>query len=364
MAERRTILAIESSCDETAAAVLDDGVLKSNIVSTQIKEHQKYGGVYPELASRLHLQNVASVVFMALAKAEVKPEQLTHIAVTAGPGLPGALQVGVIAAKTLAAFLKIPLIGVHHLAGHLYANEYAGEFRFPLIAVIASGGNSEIIVMKRHLDFDIVGQTLDDAIGEAFDKVAREIGLPYPGGVYIDRLCKANPDVKPFPLPKPRVPGYNLSYSGLKSHIIRLVEREKAQNGGMLPEKRVVEYAKSVEVSFVDQFMRKAMKAAQDFHARQIVIGGGVSANSYLRSSVLKHQGEYEILIPPMWCTTDNASMIAKAASHLIDAGYGSDLSMPTDPGMDLNGFPFNGEFPGTYPVAPDRTEAFLKAAK
>ncbi len=359
--KHRVILSLESSCDETAAAVLDNGILKSNIVSTQIKEHQKYGGVYPELASRLHLQNVASVIFMALTKAGVKPEQLTHVAVTAGPGLPGALQVGVIAAKTVADFFGIPLIGVHHLAGHLYANEYAGKFKFPLIAVIASGGNSEIVLMKHHLDFDIVGQTLDDAIGEAFDKVAREIGLPYPGGVYIDRLCKANPDVKPFPLPKPRVAGYNLSYSGLKSHVIRLAEHEKAQNGGKLSEQRVVEYAKSVEVAFVDEFMRKAMKAADYFHAKEIVIGGGVSANSYLRYSVLQHQDQYQIIIPPMWCTTDNASMIAKAADHLIDAGYGSDLSLPTDPGMDLNGFPFNGEFSGTYPVDLAKAKAFLK---
>lgn len=359
MEKRRCILAIESSCDETAAAVLDNNVLKSNIISTQIKEHQKYGGVYPELASRLHLQNVASVIFMALEKAGVKQEELTHIAVTAGPGLPGALQVGVIAAKTMADYLGLPLIGVHHLAGHIYANEYAGEFKFPLIAVLASGGNSEIIYMKHHLDFNIIGQTLDDAIGEAFDKVAREIGLPYPGGVYIDRLCMKNPDVQPFKLPKPKVSGYNLSYSGLKSALIRMVEQEKLKNGGKISDERVLEYAKSVEVAFVDQFMRKAMKAASDYHVKQIIIGGGVSANSYLRSSVLKHQSDYEILIPPMWCTTDNASMIAKVAWHLIDAGYGSDYSLPTDPGMDLNGWPFNNEFPGTYLKDPKAFEEF-----
>lgn len=347
--KNRCILALESSCDETAAAVLKDGEMKSNIISTQIKEHQKFGGVYPELASRLHLQNVASVIFMALDKAGIKPEELTHVAVTAGPGLPGALQVGVIAAKTVAAYLGIPLIGVHHLAGHLYANEYAGDFHFPMIACLASGGNSEIILMKDHLDFEIVGQTLDDAIGEAFDKVAREIGLPYPGGVAIDKLCKAHPEVKPFKLPFPRVPGYNLSYSGLKSAIIRKVEQEKAQNGGKLSDERVIEYAKSVEVAFVNQFVRKAFKAAEDFHAKMVIIGGGVSANSYLRSEVLKHKDEYEVLIPPMWCTTDNASMIAKAADHIIDAGYGSDLSLPTDPCMNLDGFPFSGEFKGTY---------------
>lgn len=355
MSERRCILAIESSCDETAAAVLDGDQLKSNIISTQIKEHQKYGGVYPELASRLHLQNVASVVFMALEKAGVKPAELTHVAVTAGPGLPGALQVGVVAAKTIAAFLDIPLIGVHHLAGHIYANEYAGDFHFPAIACLASGGNSEIILMRKHLDFSIVGQTLDDAIGEAFDKVAREIGLPYPGGVYIDRLVKSNPQVAPFPLPKPKVGGYNLSYSGLKSHIIRMVEKERAASGGQLSEQRVVEYAVSVERAFVDQFIDKAIRAAEDFQAKQIVIGGGASANSYLRARVQALADRFEVLIPPMWCTTDNASMIAKAASHLIDAGYGSDLSLPTDPGMDLDGFPFSGEFPGTYPLADRR---------
>lgn len=362
MSQHRCILALESSCDETAAAVLDDGTLKSNIVSTQIKEHQKYGGVYPELASRLHLQNVASVIFMALEKAGVSPDRITHVAVTAGPGLPGALQVGVIAAKTVSDFLGVPLIGVHHLAGHLYANEYAGEFHFPLIACLASGGNSEIILMRHHLDFDIVGQTLDDAIGEAFDKVAREIGLPYPGGVYIDRLCKAHPETKPFALPTPKVPGYNLSYSGLKSHLIRMVEKEKAESGGTLSDERVAVYAKTVEVAFVDQFMAKAKKALADFGAKQIVIGGGVSANSYLRASVEALKGEYDILIPPMWCTTDNASMIAKAASHLIDAGYGSDLSLPTDPGMDLNGFPFNGDFPGTYLKDPSAFAAWKKA--
>lgn len=350
--KRRCILAIESSCDETAASVLKDGEMRSNIISSQIKEHQRFGGVYPELASRLHLQNVASVIFMALEKAGVQPKELTHVAVTAGPGLPGALQVGVIAAKTLAAFLNIPILGVHHLAGHIYANEYAGKFVFPLIACLASGGNSEIILMRKHLDFKIVGQTLDDAIGEALDKVAREIGLPYPGGVAIDKLCKENPDAKTFALPFPRVKGYDLSYSGLKSAIIRMAEKEKKENGGKLSPDRVIEYAKSAQVAFVNQFLRKAFKAAEHFDARMVVIGGGVSANSYLRSEVEKYRSRYEVLIPPLWCTTDNASMIAKAADHLIDEGFGSDLSLPTDSCMNLDGFPSSGEFKGTYKVS------------
>lgn len=345
----RVILALESSCDETAAAVLVGGRMRSNVISSQIDEHQKYGGVYPELASRLHLENVASVIFMALKKAGVTPEEVTHVAVTAGPGLPGALQVGVVAAKTAAAFLNVPIVGVHHLAGHIYANEFAGEFRFPLIACLASGGNSEIILMRRHLDFQIVGQTLDDAIGEAFDKVARQLGLPYPGGIAIDKLCRAHPEAIPFKLPNPRVHGYDLSYSGLKSALVRMVEKEKGQSGGKLSEERVIAYAKSVQMSFVDQFLKKAFKAAADFGTKMVVIGGGVSANSYLRTEVDKRSGEYEILIPPMWCTTDNASMIAKAADHLIEAGYTSDLSLPTDPSMNLDGFPQSGEFPGTY---------------
>lgn len=361
MNERKCILALESSCDETAAAVLDNGELKSNIISTQIKEHQKYGGVYPELASRLHLQNVASVIFMALEKANVSLNDLTHVAVTAGPGLPGALQVGVIAAKTVANFLNIPLIGVNHLAGHIYANEYAGEFNFPLIAVLASGGNSEIIYMKHHLDFNIIGETLDDAIGEALDKVAREIGLPYPGGVYIDKLCKENPDVKPFKLPKPKVDGYNLSYSGLKSAIIRMVEQEKKNNNGNLTQERVIQYAKSTQVAFVDQFMSKAIKAASDYNVKQIIIGGGVSANSYLRESVSKYKDKFDIIIPPLWCTTDNASMIAKVASHLIDIGYGSSYNMPSDPGMDLNGWPFDNNFKGTFVIDEKAYEKFKK---
>lgn len=350
MSYKQCILAIESSCDETAAAVLADGVLLSNIVSTQIDSHRKYGGVYPELASRLHVENVAPVIFAALDKAGVTQDQLTHVAVTSGPGLPGALQVGVIAAKTVAGYLDIPIIGVHHLAGHIYANEYAGEFHFPLIACLASGGNSEIILMREHLDFDILGQTLDDAIGEALDKVARELGLPYPGGVAIDKLVQQHPDVQTFKLPKPKVPDYDLSYSGLKSHIIRMVEKEKKERGEISPE-RVVEYAASVQVAFVDQFLEKAVRAAEDSGARQIIIGGGVSANSYLRSQAKKLEGRFEVLIPPLWCTTDNAAMIAKAAEHLIEEVYGSDLALSTDPGMDLSEFPGRSPYSDTYPL-------------
>ncbi len=314
--EDEYILGIESSCDETAFAILKNGKeLLCNIISTQIATHIQYGGVMPEIASRLHLENIGFVLEECFKKANIKPEQLTAVAVTGGPGLIGALHVGVIAAKTIAANYNIPLINVHHLAGHIYANEYAGEFKFPLIAVIASGGNSEIIYMKDDLDFKIIGETLDDAIGEGLDKIARELGLPYPGGVSIDRLTK-DLDIKPIKLPSVKVKGYNLSYSGLKSNAIRQIQEYKQK--GLLDENMVKTYAFSIEKAFMDQLLKKVFMAAKDYKVNQIVIGGGVSANSYLRKRVYQlAKNDYEILIPPLWCTTDNAAMIAKVG-HLM----------------------------------------------
>ena len=185
-----TILAIESSCDETSIAITKEGELIANIISSQIEVHQKYGGVMPEVASRLHLENIAIVLKEALEKANLTMEQIDAIAITRGPGLIGALHVGLQAAKTLALIYNKPLIPVHHLCGHIYANEYITEFKFPMLAVIVSGGNTELVIMKDHLEFDIIGETEDDAVGECFDKVARVLGLPYPGGVYIDRNSK------------------------------------------------------------------------------------------------------------------------------------------------------------------------------
>jgi N6-L-threonylcarbamoyladenine synthase len=314
--EDEYILGIESSCDETAFAILKNGKeLLCNVISTQIATHIQYGGVMPEIASRLHLENIGYVLQECFQKANIKPEQLTAVAVTGGPGLIGALHVGVIAAKTIAANYNIPLINVHHLAGHIYANEYAGDFHFPLIAVIASGGNSEIIYMKNDLDFKIIGETLDDAIGEGLDKIARELGLPYPGGVSIDKLTKGL-DIKPIKLPSVKVKGYNLSYSGLKSNAIRQIQEYKSKN--MLDEEMVKTYAYSVEKAFMDQLLKKVFLAAKDYKVKQIVFGGGVSANSYLRKRVYEiSKNDYEVLIPPLWCTTDNAAMIAKVG-HLM----------------------------------------------
>ncbi|MFA6861989.1 MAG: tRNA (adenosine(37)-N6)-threonylcarbamoyltransferase complex transferase subunit TsaD [Bacilli bacterium] len=333
------ILAIESSCDETAIAILKNGdELLANTVNTQIKDHQRFGGVYPELASRLHLKNISKVVSYALSLKGFDYHTITHVAVTGGPGLPGALQIGNMAAKTIAQYLNVPLISVHHLAGHIYANEYAAPFTYPLIALVASGGNSEIVLLEKELSFKILGETEDDAIGEAFDKVARALGLPYPGGVMIDKVSQ-DPNIKTFKLPTPKVDGCNLSYSGLKSHIVRMIEKEPRNPDGTLPEEVIKSYARSTEVNFVNQLLDKLELAVNDTHVKEVVVGGGVSANSYLRSEVSKRFANYpdiRVVIPPLWCTTDNAAMIAKVAHHMISENRLSPLSVSTEPNRSL----------------------------
>ena len=332
------ILAIESSCDETAVAILKNGnELLVNSVNTQIADHQRFGGVYPELASRLHLQNITKVLSYSLSLKDFDYHTITHVAVTGGPGLPGALQIGAMAAKTIAQYLNVPLLSVHHLAGHIYANEFVTEFKYPLIALIASGGNSEIVYIPEPLKFEIIGETEDDAIGEAFDKVARELGLPYPGGVNLDKISREE-GIPTFPLPKPKVSGYNLSYSGLKSHLVRMIQKEKRDENGNLPLVVVKSYARSTEEHFVNQLLDKLHQAAKDYNVKQVVVGGGVSANSYLRSHVeeLFKDDDIQVMIPPLWCTTDNAAMIAKVAHHMIEKGLYAPLSTTTKPNRNL----------------------------
>lgn len=319
------VLGIESSCDETSASILLNGKeILSNVISTQIATHIQYGGVMPEIASRLHLENIGFVLKECFEKAKIDPSQLTCVAVTGKPGLIGALHIGCLAAKTISAYYNIPIINVHHLAGHIYANEFAGDFKFPLLAIVASGGNSELVYMKDHLNFKIIGETLDDAIGESLDKVARELGLPYPGGVAIDKLTKDH-NIETFKLPKVKASGFNLSYSGLKSSLIRDIRARKEK--GELDEEMVKKYAFSVEKAFVDQLLDKALLAAEKYQVKQIIMGGGVSANSYLREQILARGGKkYEILIPPLWCTTDNAAMIAKIGYRMYKNGIRDSL--------------------------------------
>lgn len=331
------ILAIESSCDETAVAITRDGELLSNIVSTQIEVHRKYGGVMPEIASRLHAENISIVLNEALEKANVKMEDIDAIAVTRGPGLIGALHVGLQAAKTLALLYNKPLIPVHHLAGHIYANEYNEKLEFPLLAVVVSGGNSEFILMKDHLSFEIIGETRDDAIGECYDKVARVLGLPYPGGIPIDKLAKEGEHTYNLPTPLKGENTYDLSYSGLKTNVINLVHNLE-QKGEKVYVPNMCRSFQDVAVGLVIDRIRKAI---DEFDIKEVVLGGGVSANSYLRSEVTKlgEEKNTKIVIPPIWCTTDNGAMIAKVAERLYERKLFAPLNISVDPNWRIEDY-------------------------
>ena len=331
------ILAIESSCDETAVAIIKDGNLLANIVSTQIEVHRKYGGVMPEIASRLHCENISVCINEALETANIKLEDVDAFAVTRGPGLIGALHVGLQAAKTLAMLYKKPLIPVHHLAGHIYANEYVTTLKFPLLAVVVSGGNSEFIIMKDHLNFEIIGETRDDAIGECYDKVARVLGLPYPGGIPIDKLAKEGEHVYNLPIPLHGEKTYDLSYSGLKTNVINLVHNME-QKGETV---NVPNMCKSFQDVAIGAIIDRVRRAVSEFDIKQIILGGGVSANSYLREEMKKVEQDsgVEVIIPPMWCCTDNAAMIAKIAERLYEKKLFADLSLSVDPNWSIEDY-------------------------
>ena len=329
------ILAIESSCDETAAAVIDNGNLLSNVVSTQIEVHRKYGGVMPEIASRLHAENISIVTKEAMETANIKFEDLDAVAVTRGPGLIGALHVGLQAAKTISMLYKIPLIPVHHLAGHIYANEYVSTLKFPLLAVVVSGGNTELVLMKDHLDFEIIAETRDDAIGECYDKVARVLGLPYPGGIPIDKLAKEGKHTYNLPIPLKGEKTLDLSYSGLKTNVINLVHNLE-QKGEKV---NVPDMCKSFQDVAVGLVIDRTIKVVKEHKVNQVILAGGVSANSYLREQMTIEMNKLgvEINIPPMWCCTDNAAMIAKVAERLYDLKVFAPLDISVDPNWEID---------------------------
>ncbi len=333
----KIILALESSCDETACAILkNDTELLANVVSTQIEIHKKYGGVMPEIASRLHIENIGIVIKEALEKANIKMEDVSAIAFTRGPGLIGALHVSMQAAKSLALYYNLPLIPVHHLAGHIYASEFVAPLKFPCLAIVVSGGNTELVIMKDHLDFQIIGETKDDALGEAFDKVARVLGLSYPGGVEIDRLFKEGKFS--YKLPKPlHDHSYNYSYSGLKTAVINEVHKLKQNN----QEVNVADMAHSFQKTAIDLLLEKALPALDEFHCKQVLLAGGVSANSYLRQEIVARlkDRDIEVILPPLWCTTDNAAMIAKVGSYLYDKKVFADFSISADPCWKLEDY-------------------------
>jgi len=310
------ILGIESSCDDTSAAVIKDGIILSNVTASQ-SVHEEYGGVVPELASRAHQQNIVPVVHMALKKAGISKEQISAIAFTRGPGLLGSLLVGVSFAKGLALSLGIPLIDVNHLNAHVLAhfikeNEDDNDKpKFPFLCLLVSGGNSQIIKVNAYNDMQILGQTIDDAAGEAIDKCAKVMGLPYPGGPHIDRLArKGNPQA--FKFAKPNIKGYDYSFSGLKTSFLYSVNEWKMNEPDFV-NNHLEDLAASIEKTVVDILMKKLLKAAKDTGIKQVAVAGGVSANNGLRNAFRDYARRYKwkIFIPKFSFTTDNAAMVA-----------------------------------------------------
>ena len=310
------ILGIESSCDDTSAAVIKDGYLLSNVVSSQAV-HEAYGGVVPELASRAHQQNIVPVVHEALKRAGVTKEELSAVAFTRGPGLMGSLLVGVSFAKGFARSLNIPLIDVNHLNGHVFAHFIKAEGEenrqpnFPFLCLLVSGGNSQIILVKAYNDMEILGQTIDDAAGEAIDKCSKVMGLGYPGGPIIDKLARqGNP--KAFTFSKPHIPGLDYSFSGLKTSFLYSL-RDWLKEDPDFIEHHKVDLAASLEATVVDILMDKLRKAAKEYKIKEVAVAGGVSANNGLRNAFREHAEKYDwdIFIPKFSYTTDNAAMIA-----------------------------------------------------
>lgn len=307
------ILAIETSCDETAIAIVEDGrKIISNVVYTQIGIHTMYGGVVPEVASREHIAKITYVLDSALKEANLTMEDIDNIAVTSTPGLIGSLMVGVNTAKTLGLCFNKPITYVNHIHGHIYANNLVEDFTFPLIALVVSGGHTELVLMKDHMDFEILGETLDDAVGEAYDKVARVVNVGYPGGPIIDKMAKEGTPRYNLPHIKLGKDSYDFSFSGLKSAVINLYHNTM-QRGETLDYN---DLAASFQDAVIDVLVSKTKKAAIEYNAKQVIIAGGVAANSGLRDAMKKALDEINLplTVPPIKYCTDNAAMIASCA--------------------------------------------------
>jgi len=334
------ILGIESSCDETAAAVVDSGrLILSNVVASQVDLHAQFGGVFPEVASRQHIRTIYPIIEQALQQAHLTLKDIDAIAVTRGPGLPGSLVVGMNAAKGLAIGSKLPLVGINHLEAHLYsAWLYLADTtpqplpEFPLIALIVSGGHTELVLMTDHLNYQHLGATLDDAAGEAFDKVARLLGLGYPGGPIIQKVAEGgNPHAYKFP--RAWLEGSSdFSFSGLKTAVMRDVR----QMEGIVTPLPSADLAASFQEAIVDVLVTKTIQATQKFHARAILIAGGVSANQALRQAI-QSQATVPVHIPPIWLCTDNAAMIAGVGYYRYIHGQRDPLSMDVLPNWPLS---------------------------
>lgn len=335
MTKTEYILGIETSCDETAVAIVKDGVkIVSNVVASQIDSHKRFGGVVPEIASRHHVEQITMVLEEAMRQSTLSWDDIDAIVVTEGPGLVGALLIGINAAKAIAFAKKKPLIGVHHIAGHIYANRLEQEFVFPLVSLIVSGGHTELVLMKEHGDYEVIGETLDDAAGEAFDKVARMLDLPYPGGPHIDRLAATGKENISFPRAWLEEGSFNFSFSGLKSAVINKIHNAE-QRGEILNKEDI---ATSFQASVVEVLTKKTYDAAVQYGAKQVIIAGGVAANKGLRVMLNNKFKDTDIplLIPPLHLCTDNAAMIAAAGSIAYQQGRRSGWDLNANPALKL----------------------------
>ena len=329
------ILAIETSCDETAASIIKDGTeIIANVVSSQIESHKRFGGVVPEIASRHHVEQMTIVIEECLKQANMEAADLTAVAVTEGPGLVGALLIGINAAKAFAFAHSLPLIPVHHIAGHIYANNLVQPMEFPLLALVVSGGHTELVYMKEHGSFELIGETRDDAAGEAYDKVARVLNLPYPGGPHIDRLAHEAEEAVPFPRVWLEEGSYDFSFSGLKSAVINYKHNMDQRGEEIIP----AHVAKGFQDSVVEVLTAKTLRAAREYNVKQVIAAGGVSANKGLRTS-LESTFEAEgipFYVPPLKLCTDNAAMIGAAGHYMYEAGVRGNMKMNGKPGMEL----------------------------
>ncbi|MDX8363303.1 tRNA (adenosine(37)-N6)-threonylcarbamoyltransferase complex transferase subunit TsaD [Cytobacillus sp. IB215316] len=334
--QNQIILAIETSCDETAVAIIKNGCeILANVVASQIESHQRFGGVVPEIASRHHVEQITIVLEEALKQAQISYNEIDAIAVTEGPGLVGALLVGVNAAKAIALAHNIPIIGVHHIAGHIYANQLVSEMKFPLISLVVSGGHTELVYMEKHGSFKVIGETRDDAVGEAYDKVARTLGLPYPGGPHIDRLAHEGEATIKLPRAWLEEGSFDFSFSGLKSAVINTLHNAK-QRGEDLATKDI---AASFQASVIDVLVTKTMLVVDKYNVQQVLLAGGVAANQGLRAALkekFSSKDDIELIIPPLSLCTDNAAMIAAAGSVLYKQGKRSDMALNGNPGLDI----------------------------
>ena len=337
MTKEVVILAIESSCDETSAAVVVNGrTLLSNIVASQIKSHMRFGGVVPEIASRHHVEQITQVIEEALVQAGKTMEEIDAVAVTIGPGLVGALLIGISAAKAVALAANKPLIAVNHMAGHIYANQLIEPLQFPLMALVVSGGHTELVYMPQDGQFEIIGETRDDAAGEAYDNIGRILNLPYPGGKKMDELAHIGEDVYDFPRAMIHEDHYDFSFSGLKSAVINRIHNAKQKGEEIVPEN----VATSFQASVVEVLVEKSKRALQEYPVKQFVLAGGVAANRGLRTGLQEMmQSLYPTVtfsIPPMNLCGDNAAMIGAAAySKWLEQDFAA-MDVNAMPGLEL----------------------------